>query len=83
VHLLRTAKIPFFQSRAAPILVFSTVSIMSIGVAVPYIPPFQRALGLVRPATSFLGMLAAELITYCLEVQAMKVLYKRLFGVWL
>ncbi|KAI9858788.1 MAG: hypothetical protein M1813_007255 [Trichoglossum hirsutum] len=83
VHLLRTAKVPFFQSRAAPILVFSTVSIIAIGVAVPYVPPFQKALGLVRPATSFLGLLAAELLLYCLEVQLVKVGYKWLFGVWL
>ncbi|KAH0545433.1 hypothetical protein FGG08_000434 [Glutinoglossum americanum] len=83
VHLLRTAKIPFFQSRSAPILAFSTICVIGIGIAIPYIPPFQRALGLVQPATSFLGLLAAELLIYCLEVQIVKVGYKWLFGTWL
>jgi P-type Mg2+ transporter len=83
VHLLRTAKIPILQSRAAKVLVVSTVSIIGVGIAIPYIRPIADALELVRPQTSFFGFLAAELMLYCLEVQMVKVVYKRIFGKWL
>ena len=83
VHLLRTAKIPIIQSRAARVLVLSTVTIMVIGVAVPYIPPFAHALQLVTPKTSFVGFLAAELMLYSIEVQIMKMIYVKIFKKWL
>lgn len=83
VHLLRTDKIPVFQSRAARVLVASTVTIMFLGLSIPYIPPFANALQLVKPRNSFIGFLAAELVLYCLEVQVMKMLYVRAFGRWL
>lgn len=83
VHLLRTAKIPGFQSRATRILVASTVTIMILGFSIPFIPPLANALQLVRPKNSFVGFLAAELVLYCLEVQVVKMLYIRAFGRWL
>ncbi|PHH72000.1 hypothetical protein CDD80_4838 [Ophiocordyceps camponoti-rufipedis] len=52
VHLLRTAKIPFVQSRSTKPLAFSTAGIMAIGFAIPWIPPFRRALGMGMPAPS-------------------------------
>ncbi|EEY16246.1 magnesium-transporting ATPase [Verticillium alfalfae VaMs.102] len=83
VHLLRTAKIPVFQSRAAPILVFATCGIMLIGFIVPYIPPFWPILDMVRPADTFVGILAAELVAYCIIVQFVKMAYIRVFKSWL
>jgi P-type Mg2+ transporter len=83
VHMLRTAKIPLFQRRAAHVLVFTTVTIIFVGFAIPYIPPFQHAMLLVRPANSFVGFLVAELLLYCVEVQLVKMLYIRLFKIWI
>lgn len=83
VHLLRTAKIPVIQRRAAPVLVISTLLVMAVGLSLPYIPPIAHALGLVRPANSFLGFLAAEIALYCIEVQAVKMVYIKLFKTWL
>ncbi|VUC24019.1 unnamed protein product [Clonostachys rosea] len=83
VHLLRTAKIPFVQSRAAPALAFSTVFIMIIGFILPWVPPFRPAFSFVQPATSFVGFLVAELLAYAIEVQLVKMLYIRVFGTWL
>ncbi|KAI9826699.1 MAG: hypothetical protein M1826_006581 [Phylliscum demangeonii] len=83
VHLLRTTKIPLFQRRAAPVMVVMTVAIMLIGFAIPYVPPFQRTLALVRPAPSFLGFLLAELVLYCVGVQLVKMAYLRLFKTWI
>ena len=83
VHLLRTAKVPVFQSRAAKVLVTTTVTIMLVGFLLPYIPPIAHALEFVRPAKSFIGFLAAELVLYCVEVQLVKMLYIKFTGVWL
>ncbi|KJF61014.1 magnesium-translocating P-type ATPase [Coccidioides immitis RS] len=83
VHLLRTAKIPIIQSRAARAMVASTTIIMAVGFVLPYIPLFQAALRFVNPAATFVGFLAAELLLYCLEVQLVKVIYKRIFKTWL
>ncbi|ROT40811.1 MG transport ATPase [Sodiomyces alkalinus F11] len=83
VHMLRTAKIPVVQSRAAPCLVFATCAIILIGFCIPYIPPFRDVLNMTRPADSFVGILAALLAAYCLEVQLVKMLYVRIFKAWL
>jgi Mg2+-importing ATPase len=83
VHLLRTAKIPGLQSRAAKVLVASTMSIIAVGFLIPFVPPLASALQLVRPKTSFIGFLAAKLLFYYLEVQGAKMLYVRFTGKWL
>ncbi|EQL03977.1 magnesium-translocating P-type ATPase family protein [Ophiocordyceps sinensis CO18] len=83
VHLLRTDKIPFIQSRCTVPLALSTASIMLIGFAIPWIPPFRDALGFSQPAPSYVGLLAAELVLYCIEVQVVKMIYVRIFKTWL
>jgi Mg2+-importing ATPase len=83
VHLLRTAKLPLFQSRPARVLVATTVVIMIIGFFLPYITPLHYALGFTKPANSYVGFLAAELALYCIEVQLVKMLYIMIFKVWL
>ncbi|KAG5795912.1 hypothetical protein H9Q69_005057 [Fusarium xylarioides] len=73
VHLLRTA----------PILVFSTASIMAIGFVLPWIPAFRPAFSFAQPAPTFVGFLAAELLLYAVEVQVVKMIYMKIFGTWL
>ena len=82
VHMLRTANTPRYQSRAARVLVLSTLTIMLVGFSIPFVPSLAGALQLVRPKTRFMGFLAAELLVYCLEVQGSKVLCVGLFGKW-
>ncbi|KAK2594081.1 hypothetical protein QQS21_008230 [Conoideocrella luteorostrata] len=83
VHLLRTAKLPFIQSRAAMPLALSTGAIMVIGFVMTWIPPIQRGLSFAQPAPTYVGFLVAELILYCVEVQVVKMIYIRIFGTWL
>jgi Mg2+-importing ATPase len=83
VHLLRTSRIPFLQSRASIALIISTITIMGIGISIPYIEPVATMLQMVRPANSFLGFLFAELVLYCLMVQGAKMTYIRAFRRWL
>ncbi|KAG6273730.1 hypothetical protein E4U47_001840 [Claviceps purpurea] len=60
IHLLRTAKMPFIQSRAALSPALSTGAIMVIGFAITWIPPIQRALNFAQPSPTFVGFLVAE-----------------------
>lgn len=83
VHLLRTAKIPFLESRSSRPLGFSTTAIMTIGFVLPWIPPFHSALGFVNPCPTYIGFLFAELLAYCIEVQLVKMVYIRIFKAWL
>lgn len=46
VHIIRTNKIPFFQSRPSMPMALSTLVVMAIAVTLPY-SPFASALGLV------------------------------------
>ncbi|TQV95429.1 Mg-transporting ATPase [Cordyceps javanica] len=83
VHLLRTAKLPFVQSRSSIHLGLSTAAIMAVGFVLPWIPAFHSALSFVNPKGSFIGFLFAELVAYCIEVQLVKMAYIRLFKDWL
>ncbi|KAG6119423.1 hypothetical protein E4U13_007695 [Claviceps humidiphila] len=83
VHLLRTAKMPFIQSRATVPLALSTSTIMIIGFVITWIPPIQRALHFAQPSPTFVGFLVAELLLYCVEVQIVKMIYIKIFKTWL
>ncbi|OAQ96270.1 hypothetical protein LLEC1_02235 [Akanthomyces lecanii] len=83
VHLLRTAKLPFVQSRSSIHLGLSTAAIMAIGFVLPWIPAFQSALSFVNPKGTYIGFLFAELLAYCIEVQLVKMAYIKLFKNWL
>ncbi|KAM3456569.1 hypothetical protein BB8028_0003g10490 [Beauveria bassiana] len=83
VHLLRTARIPFVQSRSSVHLGLSTAAIMAIGFVLPWIPAFHSALSFVNPKGTYIGFLFAELFAYCVEVQLVKMAYVKLFKSWL
>jgi Mg2+-importing ATPase len=82
VHMIRTAKVPFLQSRAAwPVLTLTAV-IMFCGIVLPYSFLGPR-LGLVPLPASYFAWLAAILLSYSLLTQLMKGWYRRRFGTWL
>jgi Mg2+-importing ATPase len=82
IHMIRTAKVPFIQSIAAPPLLALTVCIMAIGIAVPY-SPFGEIVGMVPLPLAYFPWLVATLICYCLLTQLVKRWYIRRFGMWL
>lgn len=82
VHMIRTRKVPFFQSRASwPVLVM-TFSVMAIGIMIPF-TPFGASIGLVALPWSYFPWLAATLLTYCILTQAIKNWYVKRFNSWL
>ncbi|MDP8999646.1 MAG: cation transporting ATPase C-terminal domain-containing protein, partial [Myxococcota bacterium] len=72
IHIIRTNKVPFLQSRASwPVTVMSA-AIMVIGVAIPFLP-FGKYLGFTTLPPLYWPLLAITLLCYVGLTQAMKV----------
>ncbi|MCC8036481.1 MAG: HAD-IC family P-type ATPase, partial [Rikenellaceae bacterium] len=82
VHMIRTRKIPFIQSRAAWPVTLATVSIMVVGIIFPF-TGLGAAVGLVPLPWSYFPWLIATLLCYCLLTQIVKNWYIRRFHRWL
>lgn len=79
--MLRTQKVPFFQSTAAwPVLVMTSL-IMMLGIYIPF-SPIGEAIGLVPLPLSYFPWLVVTLLSYCLLAQGMKRVYIKRFGQW-
>jgi Mg2+-importing ATPase len=82
VHMIRTEKIPFFQSTAALPVVLLTTTIMAVGIVIPF-SPLGAAIGLQPLPIAYFAWLAGILLAYCVLIQMVKTLYRRRFGLWL
>ena len=81
--MLRTQRIPLFQSRPSKVLGTALILICIIGLAIPYIPPISHALQMQLPHPTFYGFLAVIFLSYILLVQLVKTIYRRVYGEWL
>lgn len=81
VHMLRTQKIPFIQSRATLPVLLTTAAIMAIGIYIPF-SPLGAMVGLEPLPLSYFPWLVATLLSYCLVAQGMKRFYIKRFGQW-
>jgi len=79
VHMIRTPKLPFVESRAAAPLLATTAAIMALGVWLPMgaLAPYFKLQPL---PLAFFGWLVAILLGYALLTTGMKTLYVRRFG---
>lgn len=81
VHMLRTQKIPFIQSRAALPVMLATGVVMAVGICIPF-SPLGHIVGLVPLPWAYFPLLVATLFGYCVVAQGMKRIYMRRFGQW-
>jgi Mg2+-importing ATPase len=82
VHLIRTAKIPFIQSRATwPVLTLTTI-IMIIGMILPF-SPLGVHMGLEALPGIYFLWLALIVTAYIALTQFVKVWYIKRFNAWL
>jgi len=79
VHMLRTPKLPFLQSRAAAPLMVMTLAIMTVGLWLP-MGPLASYFKLQALPPAYYGWLVVILISYCLLTTLMKRFYIRRFG---
>jgi len=71
IHVIRTHKIPFLQSRSSWPLIATTVMIMSVGVAIPF-SPLGPYLGFRTPPPLYWPLLGLTLACYLALTQAVK-----------
>ena len=83
VHFIRTEKIPFIQSTAAPRVSFMSGLILAIGLSLPYIEPIANVLQMSPPPVSFFGVIAVTVVAYALLLLVAKKIYIRVFKEWL
>jgi Mg2+-importing ATPase len=72
IHVIRTNKIPFLQSRASLPLLITTLTIMALGAWLPY-SPFAPSLGLTRLPALYWPILLLTLLAYTCLTQGVKV----------
>jgi Mg2+-importing ATPase len=79
IHVIRTNKIPFIQSRASKALLATSMIIMAVGAYLPY-SPLAGALGLVALPGLYWLLLAGILLCYVVLTQVVKTWFYRRFG---
>ena len=82
VHMIRTEKIPFIQSRAAVPVLLLTSLIMAVGLSLPF-STLGSAVRLAHVPHAFFGWLLATLLAYGVLTQFVKTWYLRRFHAWL
>jgi Mg2+-importing ATPase len=79
IHIIRTAKIPFIESRASPALIATTVIICAVGIALPFTWA-GAALGFVPLPGLYWPLVAAMLLAYAILTHLVKVWFIRKWG---
>lgn len=79
IHMIRTPKIPFIQSRASlPVLLLTTLGIM-VGTIIPY-TPFGASLGMSAMPRSYFPWLVGMILCYMALAQFLKTMYRKRYG---
>ena len=71
IHVIRTNKIPFIQSRPSAFLMVTSLTIMAIGIALPF-TVLGRYLGFVAPPQQYWPFIALTLLCYVALTQGVK-----------
>lgn len=72
IHIIRTNKIPFLQSRASWAMIIASLVIIFIGLYLPF-SPLADSLGLVQLPAKYFGFLGIVIISYAVLVQLVKI----------
>ena len=79
IHIIRTARIPFFESRASTPLILTTLIIVAIGGAIPY-TPLGTTLGFVPLPPLYWLCVILMLIAYAVLTHVVKMWFVRRWG---
>ena len=79
IHVIRTRRLAFFESRASVALTVTTLTVCLAGVYLPY-SAFSAALGFVPLPWSYWPILAAMIVAYLALTHVMKLWFHRRFG---
>lgn len=76
IHIIRTNRIPFLQSRPSLLLTVTTLLIIGIGIWIPH-SPFHAQLGFVALPALYWPLLALTIALYLVATQSVKTLLLR------
>ncbi len=79
IHIIRTAKVPFFESRASTALIATSLIIAAVGIAIPF-SRLGHFLGFVRLPPTYFIALALILAGYAVLTHFVKRWFVRRFG---
>ncbi len=81
IHVIRTNKIPFLQSRPSTFLIAASLMIMTVGVALPF-TPLARYLGFTALPALYWPYIVVTILCYVLLTQVVKswLLHRRWIG---
>lgn len=79
IHIIRTGKIPFVESKPSMFLVFTSLFIISLGMIIPF-SSFAKSFGFVVPPPSYFFALFLIVIAYLFSVQWAKKWFIKRFG---
>jgi len=79
IHVIRTGKVPFLESRPSRFLILTSILIVSIGIIIT-LSPVAKFFGFVAPPPSYFAILFLIVITYLFMVQGVKTWFVRKYG---
>lgn len=79
IHIIRTGKIPFVESKSSQMLVFTSIYIVTIALVIPFIPLGKHFGFVTLPGTFFLALLGI-VAAYLWAVQGVKKWFIRNYG---
>jgi len=79
IHVIRTGKIPFIESRPSNFLIFTSIFIVSLGIFIPF-SPLAKPFGFVAPPPSYFLALFLMVVTYLFFVQIVKTWFIKKYG---
>ncbi len=80
IHIIRTAKIPFLQSRASTPLMITSLLICMVGIALPNIPWAQQALHFSELPQLYWAFVGGFLLSYAILTHLVKSWFVRRWG---
>ncbi len=82
MHIIRTARIPFIQSNAHKMVYASSITLILIGIIVPF-TPIGGLIGLVPIALNYIVLIFAVTFLYCILAMFAKKAYIKKYGEWI
>ncbi len=79
IHIIRTGKVPFLESRPSRFLILTSIFIVVTGIVIPF-SPLARHFGFVAPPPLYFVLLFFIVITYLLLVQVVKTWFVKKYG---
>jgi Mg2+-importing ATPase len=79
IHIIRTGKVPFLESRPSQFMIFTSIYIVTIGLMLPFLP-LGKYFGFVEPPLSYFIALVLIVPVYLFTVQAVKSWFIKRYG---